>query len=113
MEHNQTIGQRGEDIVVAQLEKSGFTIIARNVRVGRTGEIDCIATRDGRVHVIEVKTRTSTLFGEPERAVTLQKRQRMWRVWQTARRIHAADWQVSFHAPVQFDVAAVTLLPDF
>ncbi len=112
MQHNQTIGKRGEDIVVRELEKSGFVVLARNCRIGNIGEIDCIARRGDRVHIIEVKTRTSALFGVPELAVTMQKRQRMWKAWQAARAMHGTDWGVSYHTPVQFDVAAVTLLPD-
>ena len=51
------LGRRGEDSVCAYLEKSGYTILARNFRV-RGGEADIIAKKDGTVVFAEVKTRT-------------------------------------------------------
>lgn len=71
-------GTLGEDLACSFLIKQGMTIIQRNFRV-KGGEIDIIA-RDGRELVfIEVKTRTSKIFGYPEEAVTRQKLTRCMR----------------------------------
>lgn len=107
--HNQDIGKRGENIVVRQLIADGFRVLARNLRIGRLGELDIIAQREGVVHVIEVKTRTSAVFGEPELAVDARKQQTMRRVWEAAVRAHGHEWGISVDAEVQFDVAAVMI----
>ena len=69
-------GKRGEELGAAWLQKNGFTILHRNWRVGRI-ETDIIATRDGVLHFIEVKTRRSTNFGNPEDRVDRGKLGRM------------------------------------
>ena len=66
------MGIRGETIAVKYLEEKGFQILERNWRFSRA-EIDIIA-RDGDVLVfVEVKTRSSDIFGEPEESVTPKK----------------------------------------
>lgn len=110
--HNQAFGKRGEEIVARELAKAGFEVLARNVRIGRLGEIDIIARRDGVVHVIEVKTRTSAAFGEPELAVDGRKQRVMWRVWEAARRAHGREWGIGADVEVEFDVAAVMIGAD-
>ncbi len=67
------IGKAGEAMAEKYLVQAGFTIIQRNWRCGGKEEIDLIATRDGKLHFVEVKYRTSTFAGHPEAAVTKQK----------------------------------------
>ncbi len=110
--HNQAFGKRGEEIVARELAKAGFEVLARNVRIGRLGEIDIIARRDGVVHVIEVKTRTSAAFGEPELAVDGRKQRAMWRVWEGALKKYSREWGIGADVEVQFDVAAVMIGAD-
>lgn len=70
--NNLTIGNYGEDLACAYLQKVGYKIIERNFRI-RGGEIDIIA-KDGRTLVyIEVKTRSSHKFGLPEESVNYYK----------------------------------------
>jgi len=54
------------------LEKEGYKIEVRNFRI-RGCEADIIASKDGLLVVIEVKTRTGKSFGTPEAAVTPRK----------------------------------------
>ena len=69
--HNQT-GRKGEALAVDYFEKKGFEIIHRNWRSGRY-EVDIIASYNGVLHFIEVKTRTSAAYGHPEDNVTPKK----------------------------------------
>lgn len=67
----------GEDKACEYLKKIGFKIIERNFRKGY-GEIDIVAIeetkKDGKVLVfVEVKTRTSNLFGSPLEGITYWK----------------------------------------
>ena len=73
------LGKRGEDEAAAYLEREGYEILHRNFRFGR-GEIDIVA-REGRTLVfVEVKSRSSGRYGEPEEAVNAEKIGRLRRI---------------------------------
>jgi putative endonuclease len=73
-EHND-FGKLGEDLAVDYLTGKGYEILERNWRNVHK-EIDIIA-KDGKFLVIvEVKTRQTDEYGEPDVAVT-RKKQRM------------------------------------
>lgn len=73
---NKELGNRGEDIAADFLTERGFRIIERNFR-GVGGEVDIIAQRDGDIHFIEVKARTSGCMGAPLESITQKKRHRI------------------------------------
>ena len=70
-------GNVGEQIAAEYLVKNGFKILDRNFRYGRFGEIDIIAVENEYICFIEVKTRTSSLFGTPIEAVGYEKRKKI------------------------------------
>ena len=73
---NRAVGIEGERIASEFLERQGYEIVECNYRC-RRGEVDLIA-RDGDVTVfVEVKTRRSNSFGEPELAVDAHKRRQI------------------------------------
>jgi putative endonuclease len=96
------LGRIGEDAACAFLEEDAFEIIERNWRVA-AGEIDVIARRGGVTVFVEVKSRTSAAFGEPEESVTPAK----------ARRIRGLAREYLAGHPacgdVRFDVVALML----
>ncbi len=65
-------GRKGERRAKKLLEQKGYTIIEHNFRT-RFGEIDLIARRGDEVIFVEVKTRTSSMFGHPEESITKSK----------------------------------------
>lgn len=73
------LGQFGENLACYYLRKQGYKILARNFRCRRYGEIDIIAAKDEVLAFIEVKTRNSTLYGQPMEAVTTTKQQKIYR----------------------------------
>ncbi|HET6964369.1 MAG TPA: YraN family protein [Acidimicrobiales bacterium] len=101
-DRRRSLGAAGEDRVAAWYESRGFEVLARNWRT-RQGEIDLVARRAGLVVFCEVKTRTSSAFGEPFEAVTRTKQMRLRRL--------AAEWLRSVpHRSgyeLRFDVASV------
>lgn len=74
--HNQKIGRWGEGIAADYLAAKGYEIIARNARTPY-GELDLIARLRGGLVVVEVKTRTSNRYGDPELAITPRKQEHL------------------------------------
>ena len=68
----QLLGRWGEDTAAAYLAAKGYSILERNVRTAH-GEIDIIASKEGLLVFVEVKTRRSHAFGYPEDSVTRRK----------------------------------------
>ena len=101
----QQVGKAGEDLAAGFLESLGFTLLQRNWR-SRYGELDIIAADGNELVIVEVKTRTGLITGNPAEAVTPIKYARMRQL--------AGQWlleQERRWAIVRFDVVAVHL-PD-
>lgn len=71
--HNIALGKVGEDEAANFLKKKGYKVLERNWRLPKFGEIDIIAKDKGIICFIEVKRRTSSLFGHPYEAVNKKK----------------------------------------
>lgn len=76
MQECSNIGILGEQLACTWLRAQGFVILEQNYRL-RKLEVDIIAQRGQFIHFIEVKTRSSTSFGEPEQFVDTQKLEHM------------------------------------
>ncbi len=63
-QHNE-LGKKGEQLAVDFLLKNGYKIIERNYRFDKA-EVDIIAKKENILAVIEVKTRSTTDFGNPQ-----------------------------------------------
>jgi len=68
----QRTGRWGEDAAADYLNERGYTVHARNVRSAH-GEIDIVASKEGLLVFVEVKTRRSHAFAYPEDSVTHRK----------------------------------------
>ena len=69
--HNQT-GKTGEELAAEYLIARGYIIRDINWKNGKL-ELDIVAYKDRTLIVVEVKTRSSDLFGHPEDAVNTRK----------------------------------------
>tara|TARA_R110001583_G_scaffold159537_1_gene311362 strand:- start:288 stop:647 length:360 start_codon:yes stop_codon:yes gene_type:complete len=69
--HNE-LGEKGEALAVEFLQKKGYTIKEQNWRF-KKAEVDIIAVKDEILAVIEVKTRSSNYFGNPQDFVNQKK----------------------------------------
>lgn len=94
-------GKAGEDLAATFLECNGFKILERNYRFER-GEIDLIAEESDELVFIEVKARSSTVFGSPEDAVTEEKQEQVRAVADGYLFEHDID-----NRPCRFDVIAI------
>jgi putative endonuclease len=94
------LGRQGEEIALRFLRGKNYRILETNWRLGKN-EIDIIA-RDGRYLVIvEVKTRSSNFFAEPESSVTRDKQRTL---------IRAANAYVRYkniNDEVRFDIIGI------
>ncbi len=78
MYERHKIGKIGEDLIVKYLQQHGYIIIERNFEC-RQGEIDIIAKEKNEIVFIEVKTRTSNLYGLPKEAVDTTKKKHIYK----------------------------------
>jgi putative endonuclease len=96
-----SLGQRAEDLASRHLQRVGFAILDRNVRVGRL-ELDLIAQRGALVVFCEVRSRSDDRLMTPAQTIGPLKVRRV--------RHAAAQW-LRHHrqGPVQvrFDVASI------
>jgi putative endonuclease len=100
-EHNE-MGQRGEKVAQSFLAEKGYKILNVNWR-NRKAEIDIIAMDGDTLVFVEVKTRQSNLYGDPENAVDLKKKRRL---------IHAANAYVSKYRienDARFDIISILI----
>lgn len=102
-EHNLT-GTQGEQHACRYLQEQGYEVLERNWRSGRH-EVDIIA-RTGRYLVfVEVKTRTSDQYGQPEEAVKKGKRGKLIKA------ANAYVLAIGTDLALRFDIVSVILHP--
>ncbi len=77
--NNRALGNKGEKLAKKFLEDKGDCIVETNF-LCRFGEIDIIATLDGELSFIEVKTRGQELYGCPSESVNYLKRRHIYKV---------------------------------
>lgn len=70
--YRNRIGRWGEQTARDYLGKRGYQLLQSNYRTP-FGEIDLILEMDAVIHFVEVKTRTTTAFGNPETGMTRYK----------------------------------------
>jgi putative endonuclease len=69
--HND-LGNKGEEIAIDFLQKNNYKILEKNWRF-KKAEVDIIAIKKGILAVVEVKTRSSDYFGNPQDFVNQKK----------------------------------------
>lgn len=74
----QALGREAESFVARELERRGFALLGRNVRVGRL-EIDLIARRGSLIVICEVRARRSDAFMSPAESLDRRKLERIRR----------------------------------
>ena len=69
--HNE-LGKKGEQLAVEFLQQKNYKILERNWRF-KKAEIDIIVLKNDVLIAVEVKTRTSNYFGNPQEFVNQKK----------------------------------------
>ncbi len=110
------LGRRGEEFALAYLQQCGFRIVGTNfaIPVGRNRvgtpivvELDIVAYDSDVLCFIEVKTRASRWFAEPEVNVDLRKRRQIARAARAYRRMFGLE-----KARYRYDVVTLIIPED-
>ena len=102
MAFHNLLGEEGEKIAVRYLKSKGYIIYETNWRFGKL-EVDIIA-EDGRELIfIEVKSRSSEIYGRPEEAIDGVKELAIL----NAAEIYIRDFNLEIE--VRFDVISVII----
>lgn len=96
------LGNRGETLAEKLLLESGYQILERNWRFSRA-EVDIIAKDRDVLVFVEVKTRSSEIFGKPEESISPKK--------ETLLKDAAAVYmeQIGHEWEIRFDVVSILI----
>ncbi len=100
-QHNE-LGKEGEQKALQMLQVKGYTILETNWRQQKD-EVDIIAKDHDELVIVEVKTRSTDYFGNPEEAVTPRKARNLIRAAEAYIEINDLD------TDVRFDIVSIIL----
>ncbi|HEY9114538.1 MAG TPA: YraN family protein, partial [Bacteroidales bacterium] len=102
MAKHHELGKKGELIAIDFLKEKGFEILETNFRLEKD-EIDIIAKDGATIVFVEVKTRSTNYFGEPEIAVGANKMEFLLRA--------AENYLISknLNSEIRFDIISIVL----
>jgi putative endonuclease len=101
MEERKIYGNSAEQLVVEHLERGGWRVRDRNVHC-RYGELDVVAERGLVLAFVEVRMRSTALWGEPSETVMLRKQRKVVKA-----ALEYCQRQRLFERVIRFDVASV------
>lgn len=102
-DHNE-LGKLGEELALKHLRSKDYKILELNWHFRRE-EIDIIAMDGETLVIIEVKTRATSWFGEPEFAVTRSKQKAL---------VRAAEGYIiknNLNVDTRFDIISIIITP--
>ncbi|MEZ4816672.1 MAG: YraN family protein [Flavobacteriaceae bacterium] len=101
MAYHNDLGKIGEELAAQFLLREGYEILERNF-VYDKAEIDIITQKDkGEIVVVEVKTRNSAAFGNPQEFVSKSK------IKLLVKAAHEYVISRNLNVEVRFDIIAV------
>lgn len=98
-QHNE-LGKKGEEMAVDFLLKQGYSILERNYRFDKA-EVDIIAKKNEILAIVEVKTRSTADFGNPQDFVKFQQIQRL------VKAVNEYVVENDLDVEVRFDIIAI------
>ena len=98
-QHNQ-LGKKGEQLAVDFLLKRGYAILERNYRFDKA-EVDIIAQKEAILAIVEVKTRSTSDFGDPQDFVKPKQIQRL------VKAVNEYVLENGLEVEVRFDIIAI------
>lgn len=100
--YRKNLGKTGENLACEYLKANKIKVLDKNYK-NKIGEIDIIAKDGDTVAFIEVKTRSSYIFGTPAEAVNYKKQQKIIKT--------ALKWMTdkNYEDDIRFDVIEVLI----
>ncbi|OGD57159.1 hypothetical protein A2V71_01880 [Candidatus Berkelbacteria bacterium RBG_13_40_8] len=99
MDKRKSLGSYGEDLALEFLEKKGYKLVKRNLKLF-CGEIDLLMQQKDTFVICEVKTKTSHAFGTPQDEIDYFKKKKLLQ-------LAKALWQIYPGHSIRIDVVAV------
>lgn len=93
-EHNE-LGKQGEAIACSILKNAGYFILDRGWRWHHL-ELDIIAFKDDTLIVVEVKTRSSEKFAQPEDTISSKKLKKLFEAADRYIELKNIVWEVRY-----------------
>lgn len=105
--HNE-LGKWGEDIAIEYLKSKGWYIRHRDWHFGHR-DIDIVAIDEDSTILlfVEVKTRSTNYWGEPEESINLEKQNNII----TAARAYLRDYHL-YHCEIRYDTISIVGTPE-
>ena len=97
----RAVGDEAEQLAVEHLEREGYTIRDRNV-LCRRGELDVVAEKGDVLAFVEVRMRSTDVWGDPSMTVTFGKQRKVVLAAHEYCQKHRL-----FQRVIRFDVASV------
>jgi len=98
------LGQRAEGVAVRYLLRNGYKILEKNYRSGRA-EVDIIGQMNTLIVFVEVKSRQTTIHGNPEDGINEHKKRMLFQA--------AEAYQIdqNWHKEIRFDAISINFYP--
>lgn len=96
----QSIGKKGEELAASYLREKGYEILSRNYRFKKS-EVDIICSKNDLLIFVEVKTRSSLKYGQPEVFVSLNQQKAIIRAAEEY--LLETDWKQD----LRFDIISI------
>lgn len=100
MAQHTDLGNKGEELAVNFLLKQGYSILERNYRFDKA-EIDIIARKSEILAIVEVKTRSTADFGNPQDFVKPKQIQRL------VKAVNEYVEMKNLNLEIRFDIIAI------
>ena len=101
MSKHYELGKKGEQLAVNYLLEKDYQILERNWRFQKA-EVDIIAQKENTLAIVEVKTRSTNEFGNPQDFVNQKK------IKLLTQAINEYVIQNDLDVEVRFDIIAIT-----
>jgi putative endonuclease len=99
--NRRKVGDEAEQLVVEHLEREGYVVRDRNV-LCRRGELDVVAEKGSVLAFVEVRMRSTSVWGDPASTVTFAKQRKVVLAAHEYCQRHRL-----FDRMIRFDVASV------
>lgn len=103
--NTRKVGKAAEQHAAEYLKQKGFTIRDMNWQQGQK-EIDIVAEKDGILHIVEVRSLSSTSIMQPYQSITIQKQRNL--IWAA----NAYIEKYNLNMEVRFDIISLVRTSD-